>query len=113
MLADSLDHGGHDAATPVGPGEPIADLGTMRLADLEIVEAASADQRVLRGPNGKMSRLALLLGNLGVPGEPFIGRALRVRRRDTKRAVIDFRVVEMLDERRLVGQAKVRQVDLI
>jgi hypothetical protein len=76
------------------------------LADLEPIEAAAADQGVVGGANRKMDRTALLLGDLGDQGEPVVGSGVGVGERDAEGAVVDVRVVEMLDQGRLVRGAK-------
>lgn len=65
VLANSLNHGGHDATAPKWLPQPVANLASMRLADLEAIETAAADQGVVSAANCPMNRLALLLGDVG------------------------------------------------
>jgi hypothetical protein len=51
-------NGCHDPTTPELSRKPVPDLGTIRLADLEAVETAAADQIVIGAANGKMNGLA-------------------------------------------------------
>jgi hypothetical protein len=70
MLAHALNHIGHDALAPERFPKPVADLGSVRLADLKVIQAAATDQGVVADANGKMNGLALLLGGFGVmPGK--------------------------------------------
>src|SRR5579875_1154964 len=101
-----MNHGGHDALAPQRLCQPVADLGSVGLADLEAVEAAAADQGIVGTANGKMHWTALLLGDLGDQGEPFVGVLFRVGEGNAQSAVVDVPVVEMLDKRRLVRQAE-------
>ena len=104
--ARSLNNGGHDALAPIRLRQPVPNLGPVGLADLEAVEAAASDQGVVGAANGKLNRTALLLGDLGDQGEPFVGSGVGVRKGDAEGAVVDVRVVEMLDQGRLVRGAK-------
>ena len=97
VLAHPLNNGGHDAPAPERLRQPVPDLGPVGLADLEAVEAAAADQGVVAGANGKMNRTALLLGDLGDQGEPFVGSGVGVREGNAEGAVVDVPVVEMLE----------------
>ena len=60
-----------------------------------------------------MNGTALLLGDLGDTGEPFVGIGVGVREWDAERAVVDVPVVEMFDEGRLVRGANLGQVNLV
>src|SRR4051794_28936689 len=80
VLAYPLDNAGHDATPPKWPGKPVTDLGPVRRADLESVEAAAAAQGVLGGTDGPLNRPALLLGDFRDQGDPFIGVGVRVRK---------------------------------
>jgi hypothetical protein len=64
------------------------------IAGLEAVETAAADQGLVGAANRKMNRTALLLGDLGDQGEPFVGSGVGVRKGDTEGAVVDVSVVE-------------------
>jgi len=61
---------------PERPCQLIANLGSVRLADLETIEAAAADQGAGGAANGPVNRTALLLGDLGNQGEPFVSVVL-------------------------------------
>ena len=102
VLARSLHHGGHDAPAPKRLRQPVADLGSVGLTDLEAVKAAAADQGIVGAANRKLNRTALLLGDLGDQGEPFVGRGVGVGRGDTEGSVVDVPVVEMANEGVLV-----------
>ena len=104
--ADPLHHGSHDAPAPTRLRQPVPDLGQVGLADLEAVEAAGPDQGVVGAANGKLNRTALLLGDPGDQGEPFVGSGVGVRKGDAEGAVVDVPVVEMPDEGRLVRRAE-------
>src|SRR4051812_38801640 len=65
-----LQNGRHDTPAPKWLRQPVADLAAMRLADLEAVEAAGADQRVVARTDRPINRAALLPGDLGDQGDP-------------------------------------------
>src|SRR6516165_5236282 len=89
VLARSPNNGGHDASAPIRLRQPVANLGPMGLADLEVVEAAAADQGVVGAANRKLNRTALLLGDLGDQGEPCVGSGVGVREGDAEGTVVD------------------------
>src|SRR5215468_9636564 len=111
--ARSLNNGGHDALAPTRLRQPVPDLGPVGLADLGAVEAAAPDQGVVGAAKGKLNRTALLLGDPGDQGEPFVGLGVGVREGDAEGAVVDVPVVEMLDEGRLVRRAELGEMHLI
>src|SRR6516162_2189025 len=77
--ADSLHDGSHDVPSPERLCQPVTDLGPVGLADLKPVKAAAANQRIRGVANGEMHGTALLLGDLGNQGQPFVGIFLGVR----------------------------------
>src|SRR5262245_7843518 len=106
MVAYLLHDGGHDAPAPEGPSQPVADLGSVRLADLDALETAATDQVLAARANRPLHRTGLLPGNLCDQGKPFIGRGVGVREGDAEGAVVNVPVVEMLDEGILVRRLK-------
>src|SRR5215468_5485267 len=113
VLAQALDHGGHDALAPIRLRQPVPNLGQVGLADLQAAEAAAPDQGVVGSANRKLNRTALLLGDPGDQGEPFVGSGVGVRKGDAEGAVVEVPVVEMLDEGRLVRRAELGEMHLI
>src|SRR5688572_1039441 len=63
--ADLANRLGHDPTAPEWSGEPVADLGPMRCADLKFLETDDADQLIGFIPDDPMARLTLLLRRLG------------------------------------------------
>src|SRR5271157_2140724 len=62
VLANTLNHIGHDAPAPEWFCQPVANLASVRLAELKVIQAADTDQGGVACANGKMSGLAVLLG---------------------------------------------------
>src|SRR5437879_3421719 len=60
-----------------------------------------------------MHRTALLLGDLGDQGQPFVGSGVGIGERNAKRAVVNVPVVEMFDEGGLVRWVKLGEMNLI
>src|SRR5262249_36063124 len=108
-----LHNGSHDALVPKRLRQPVADFASVRLADLQAVETAPADQGIVGRANGPMNRTALLLGDLGDQGEPFVGSGVVVRGRNAKRAVVEVLVCEMLEKGRLVRGAELGQMHVV
>jgi hypothetical protein len=106
VLAHTLNNSGHNAPTPKWLRQPVADLGPMRFADLDTIEATAADQGVGGVANGEVDGTPLLLGDLCDQGEPFVGVVLGVREGNAKGAFVSVQVVEMFDEGILVRRAK-------
>lgn len=105
VRAYSLNDCGHNSSAPKRLGQPVANFGSVRFADLNASETARADQIVIGISNGPMNRPALLLSDLGDQCKPFVGSGSGVREWNTERSFVDFTVVEMLDESVLVRHA--------
>ena len=74
VLAGTLNHSGHDASAPERLCQPVANLGSVRFADLKVIQAAATDQGVGGAANGEMSGLAVLIGGLGNTSEKCFSR---------------------------------------
>ena len=73
ILAHTLNNGGHDASAPERLCQPVPDLCPVGFADLNVIQAAAADQGIVACPNGKMGGLAVLIGGLGDTSEKCFG----------------------------------------
>ncbi len=113
VVTNAPNNRGHYALAPKRLRQPVADLDSMGLAELEVIEAAAADQGVVAGANGPMHCSTLSLGDLGDESEPCVGIGIGVRERYAKGAVVDVAVVEMLDEGFLVRGAILGQLNQI
>src|SRR5262249_44500446 len=103
----------HEAPAPVGLGQPVTDFSPVGFADLQTVEAAAADQALVRPTNRPADGLALLPGHFRSERQPGIGSGLGIGEWNAEGALVNVPVVEGLDEGVLVGRAKFAQVNLV
>lgn len=97
-LANPGDDGRHDALPPERLGQPVADLGPVRLTELEIIEAADADQGSAGVADGPMDRSTLVLGDSADESQPLpcVGRG--IGERNAQGPVVEFPVVQVFPE---------------
>src|SRR5581483_11622665 len=109
-VAQPPHHGSHDPSAPIRLRQPVADFRSMRLANLEAVEPAAADQESVLVPDRPIHWLALLLRGLLDNRQPLVKIGFRVGIRYAEGVVVDFLFLEVLDASRLVGGPEFRKM---
>jgi hypothetical protein len=80
VFTNTQNNAGHDPTTPQRLCQPVANLGSVELADLEVIKAAAANQGLIASANSPLNLAPVLLSGLGGQSEPFLGIKIGVRK---------------------------------